>query len=345
MIAGIFKKNRETWMIVMAAFGIWIVAITYLLYLYGIPLSKGIVDSIISTFLIIGGWLLLENVFRFYSPKKSNFWMVLVLPLVIGILITLLINMLLSFLIENTSYHIFLQKACAIRAAMIFILLTAFSFIAVIYNRLEDQLKTREREEVALKMSREAELYHLRSQLQPHFLFNSLNSINALMVSRPEKAREMVFQLSDFLRGTIRKGAEQWVDFSEELHNLKLYLEIEKVRFGHRLQIKVNSLPETEGFQLPALLLQPLVENAVKFGLYGMVGEVTISIEAVSKRGSLHVVICNPYDTEDTQAHGSGYGLDAVKRRLYLLYGRHDLVYTDKQENVFRVILTIPQLI
>jgi len=331
-------------MIVLAAFLIWIAAVTYLLYLYGIPLSYGIVDSTLATLLIIGGWLLLENIFLFYSPKKSNFWMILVLPIVLGVPITLVLNMVLHFLIENTVYHTFLSEALAVRGAMVFVLLTAFTIIAVIYNRLEDQLKSREREEVALKMSREAELYHLRSQLQPHFLFNSLNSINALMISKPDKAREMVFQLSDFLRGTIRKGAEQWVDFSEELKTLKLYLEIEKVRFGHRLQITVNSLPETDGFQLPALILQPLVENAVKFGLYGMVGEVTISIDAVSKGGSLYVVICNPYDPTDHSPQGSGFGLNAVRRRLYLLFGRHDLVRTETIDNIFTVTLTIPQL-
>ncbi|HSJ69627.1 MAG TPA: histidine kinase, partial [Anditalea sp.] len=181
-------------------------------------------------------------------------------------------------------------------------------------------------------------------QLQPHFLFNSLNSINALMISRPEKAREMVFQLSDFLRGTIRKETEQLVDFSEELHTLKLYLDIEKVRFGHRLHVEVNADQNTFGLQLPALLLQPLVENAVKFGLYGMLGEVSISINAMLQSRNLHIIISNPFDPTDTPPPGSGFGLQAVKRRLYLVFGRHDLINISKTNDIFRVTINIPQL-
>jgi len=324
-------------MIVIAAFLLWIAAMTYVIYLYGIRTSQSLVDICISTLFIIGGWLLLENVFRFYTPKKSNFWLIMVIPLVLGIIISFIINLFLGFLIEDSAYHIFLHQALALRAVIVFILLMAFTVIAVVYGRLEDQLKSKEREEVAMKMSREAELYHLRSQLQPHFLFNSLNSINALVVSKPEKAREMVFQLSDFLRGTIRKGAEQLVGFSEELNTLKLYLEIEKVRFGHRLRVAVNAQPETDGYQLPALILQPLVENAVKFGLYGMVGEVTISIEAIAQGGGLKVVVRNPFDPSDTPPKGSGFGLNAVRRRLYLLYGRHELVQTDAKDDIFTV--------
>lgn len=286
----------------------------------------------------------MENVFRFYTPKKSNYWLVVFLPLVLSFVATFAVNFVLQFLVQDTGYVKFLQQALAARGGMIFLLLIAFSIIAVIYGRLEDQLKFKEREEVALKMAREAELYHLRSQLQPHFLFNSLNSINALMGSQPEKAREMVFQLSDFLRGTIRKGEEQWVEFSEELHTLKLYLDIEKVRFGHRLQVDIKADGSTEGLKLPALLLQPLVENAVKFGLYGMVGEVSIAITATAKGGGLHVVIQNPFDPTDAPPQGSGFGLSAVKRRLYLLFGRHDLVDTSMSNNIFTVTINIPQL-
>jgi len=241
-------------------------------------------------------------------------------------------------------YDKFLEAAIAVRGAFTFLLLIAFAIIAVIYNRLEDQLKSKEREEVALKVSREAELYHLRSQLQPHFLFNSLNSINALMATQPDKAREMVFQLSDFLRGTIRKGAEQVVAFSEELSTLKLYMEIERVRFGHRLTVNIEADPKTEAMELPALLLQPLVENAVKFGLYGLVGEVSISLKAVAKGGNLHIEITNPFDPTDAPPKGSGFGLSAVKRRLYLLFGRHDLVDTRIIYNLFIVTVNIPQL-
>jgi len=344
LITRIFKIKKETWSIITVAFLLWIAAVTFLLYQYGVQFSYSIIDSLITTALVLGGWLLLENVFKFYTPKKSNYWLVLFLPMVLSIVITFLSNWAVMILSADSLYDHFLREAVPVRGAIILLLLLAFAIIAVIYNRLEDQLKSKEREEVALKGSREAELYHLRSQLQPHFLFNSLNSINALMATQPEKAKQMVFQLSDFLRGTIRKGAEQVVAFSEELSTLKLYMEIEKVRFGHRLTVNIEADPATEAMELPALLLQPLVENAVKFGLYGLVGEVSITLKAVAKGGNLHIEISNPFDPTDAPPKGSGFGLSAVKRRLYLLFGRHDLVETGINDNIFVVTIDIPQL-
>lgn len=300
-------------------------------------------DAVLSTIFILGGFILLENVFGFYSPQRSNFFLILFLPLFLSFLITSLSYYISIFLIGSENYQIFLSQSYVLRLAFVFILFLAFTIIVIMYRRLEDQLISQKREESVQKMSREAELYHLRSQLQPHFLFNSLNSINALVASKPDKAREMIFQLSDFLRGTIRKEAAQWVSFEEEIHILKLYLDIEKVRFGHRLNVEVNSSPDLISYSLPSLLLQPLVENAVKYGLYGTVGEVTISLDAIAKSESLLVIIRNPFDPIDTPPKGSGYGLSAVQRRLYLLFGRNDLVHTANDNNVFTVTLTIPQ--
>ena len=116
--------------------------------------------------------------------------------------------------------------------------------VSVIWYNWQEQSEQEVRKQDAEKLTKEAELFKLRQQLQPHFLFNSLNSINALIGSRPQEARKMVQQLSDFLRGTIRKEEHQWVTLKEELQYLQLYLDIEKVRFGHRLftkKLKVTS--------------------------------------------------------------------------------------------------------
>ena len=121
-------------------------------------------------------------------------------------------------------------------------------------------------------MAKESELFKLRQQLQPHFLFNSLNSINALIGNRPDEARKMVQQLSDFLRGTIKKEETQWVTLQEEMQYLQLYLDIEKVRFGNRLSTAIEIGEDVSEMTLPALILQPIVENAIKFGLYDTTG-------------------------------------------------------------------------
>src|SRR5258708_40173562 len=99
-------------------------------------------------------------------------------------------------------------------------------------------------------------------------LFNSINSISAITGSKPEQARKMIQQLSDFLRGNLKKEEQQWVPLSEELQYLELYLDIEKVRFGHRLSTEISCEEGCLGLKLPPMLLQPIVENAIKFGLY-----------------------------------------------------------------------------
>jgi len=198
--------------------------------------------------------------------------------------------------------------------------------------------------EEAKQMAKDAELYKLRQQLQPHFLFNSLNSISALTGTQPEKARHMIFQLSEFLRGTLKKDEKQWNSLEEEMQYLELYLEIEKVRFGHRLQTNILCDDDALQLQLPAMLLQPVVENAIKFGLYDTTGEVLIKVEAKKLNDSLKVVVENPFDPETAQPlKGTGFGLASIQRRLFLLFARQDLLKTEKEDSRFITTILIPQ--
>ena len=130
----------------------------------------------------------------------------------------------------------------------------------------------------------------------------------------------MIHQLSDFLRGTL-KEEEQWITMEEELQNLELYLDIEKVRFGHRLSTVISKPPECLMLKLPPMLLQPVVENAIKFGLYDTTEDVTITIALSKENSLLQILIKNPFD-ENTSSprYGTGFGLNSVKRRLYLLF-------------------------
>jgi LytS/YehU family sensor histidine kinase len=207
-----------------------------------------------------------------------------------------------------------------------------------------DQQEIIERNTDAETLLREAELAKLRQQLQPHFLFNSLNSISALAGTKPNEARKMIQQLSDFLRSTLKKDDQQLVTIDEELNNLNLYLDIEKVRFGNRLHTEINCTDECMSQKLPSLLLQPLVENAIKFGLYDTIGDVTISILISCKPHQLEIKISNPYDETTSKASkGEGFGLNSVQRRLYLLYARQDLLKVEAANNIFTTTLLIPQ--
>jgi LytS/YehU family sensor histidine kinase len=154
----------------------------------------------------------------------------------------------------------------------------------------------------------------------------------------------MIQQLSDFLRGTLRKDEQQWSTLKEELEYLALYLDIEKVRFGHRLQTNIEYDDEVLQMKLPCLLLQPIVENAIKFGLYDTVGNVCIQIKAAILQNMLEVTVQNPYDPETAQPlQGTGFGLASIKRRLFLLFARHDLLQTKTEGDFFITNIRVPQ--
>ncbi len=194
----------------------------------------------------------------------------------------------------------------------------------------------------AAALLREAELYKLRQQLQPHFLYNSLNSISALTMIEPAKAQEMIGKLSDFLRSSVKKEAQDVIPIEEELQYIESYLTIESIRFGDRLTVQFEN-NFNKGATIPPFLLQPLLENAIKFGLYGKTGNVIISVSILSADGMLVITVINPFDADGQQPRGTGFGLKGLKRRLYLLYARTDLLETHKEKNLFTTVLKIPQ--
>jgi LytS/YehU family sensor histidine kinase len=237
------------------------------------------------------------------------------------------------------------SKSSTIRYGIGFLILGCMATMCLLWFTQKEQKEMDARKMEAEKLAKEAELYKLRQQLQPHFLFNSLNSISALVGNQPEKARKMIYQLSDFLRGTLKKEEQQLVNLEEELEYLELYLDIEKVRFGHRLSTIVDCKENCRLMKLPPLLLQPVVENAIKFGLYDTTDDITIRISATGENNFLEVIVENPFDPETSSPKkGTGFGLSSVQRRLYLLFARNDLVETKTENNLFITKVRIPQL-
>jgi len=248
---------------------------------------------------------------------------------------------------ENEPLYLsFLSKSWGIRFGVAFLLIGCMAILSILWYTLEEEQQNLQRKTDAERLAKEAELFKLRQQLQPHFLFNSLNSISALVGSQPEQARKMIQQLSDFLRGSIKKEEQQWTKLEDELQSLQLYLEIEKVRFGYRLTTTIEKEEVCNEMKLPPMLLQPIVENAIKFGLYDTTEAVAIRISATSQNNHLQIVVQNPFDKETSYPRqGTGFGLNSVKRRLYLLFARNDLLETRTDENLFITTVKIPQSI
>jgi LytS/YehU family sensor histidine kinase len=182
----------------------------------------------------------------------------------------------------------------------------------------------------------------LRSQINPHFLFNSLNSISSLTITDPEKARDMVVKLSEFMRYALSRKDELPVSLSNELENLRLYLEIEKVRFGDKLITEETIEKECLDFKIPVLLLQPLYENAVKHGVYESTESVKIMTNARINEGYVEITISNNYEDSPSQKRGTGTGLLNVSRRLELYYGNKAIIKSTKENGLYTVSLYIP---
>src|SRR5438552_11469042 len=308
-----------------------------------LPWQVAIIDSSISIISLLLFSLLIMNTLRFYTPKRERYVNILTWCLfLMGIWLAINHWLLLLTAGHFDGYHQFLKNSMPVRGSIALLILGCVSLISVVWFNSEEQKQTEQRKADAEKLSKEAELFKLRQQLQPHFLFNSLNSINALITIKPDEARKMVQQLSDFLRGTMRKEENQFIRFSDELEYLKLYLEIEKVRFGYRLKTELDISEESISWKIPSLLIQPLMENAIKFGLYGTTGEVTILLRARVIDKHLIVAVMNPFDADMQMPKGTGFGLNSVKRRLYLLFARNDLVEINKEKNSFVVVIRIP---
>ena len=182
----------------------------------------------------------------------------------------------------------------------------------------------------------------LRSQINPHFLFNSLNSVSSLTITDPEKARDMVIKLSEFMRYALSKKDEQPVSLRSELENLRLYLDIEKVRFGDKLSTEEYIDENCFEIKMPVLLLQPLYENAIKHGVYECTESVRITTVAKIINGHVEIIISNNYDTTPSSRKGTGTGLLNVARRLELFYGNKASIRTTKENGIYTVTLYIP---
>lgn len=227
-------------------------------------------------------------------------------------------------------------------------LLGALLYIAVVavqYVMLEAEA-SREAEAAVLRyrvLAREAELRAFKAQVDPHFLFNSLNAVASLCGSRPLDAREMAQRLAEFFRLMLRVGSLERISLGEEIDLVSRYLAIEKVRFGDRLLTHINVDEAATHCQVPPLLLQPLVENAVRHGIASVVEGGTIDIHAHLVDGTLKITIENPADPERVDAHGEGIGLVNAAGRLNAVSDGRARLSAAEDSGRFHVEIELPR--
>lgn len=324
----------------------WIAVCTLIVYyILNFSWQIALADSIISNGLLAFGCIIISNMLGYYQPKNEKMLVILLITSLLTVVVIFATKYGLNYLfIKQSSYKLFLDFSLPFRAIISFLCLTWCALTNILWYRLEEQSETQGRLLAAQNLAKEAELNKLRHQLQPHFLFNSLNSVYALTIVNPKEAGTMITKLATFLRGTLKRDDEVWVNVAEEMEYIQLYLDIEKVRFSHRLSIDVQIEDDTLNLRLPGTLLQPIVENAIKFGLYNTSTAITITIRVKLENNALVICVANPYDPEMTASKGTGFGLSSIRRRLYLLFADQNLLQTATQnDNLYITTLKIPQ--
>lgn len=224
----------------------------------------------------------------------------------------------------------------------LYIVNVIFFYAVNYYYAFKDKLKN----ETQLKeLVKEAELHALKSQINPHFLFNSLNSISSLTMTDPGRAQEMVINLSQLMRYSLKHEQDEKVTLKQELENNKLYLSIEKVRFGKKLN-PVFAIDEgCLKAEIPNMILQPLYENAIKYGVYEATETIDVITQVRCSDEVLEVTISNTYDKNAVSTKGEGIGLRNIRDRLQVIYANPHLLKIENKNNEFTVTLTIPQKI
>jgi two-component system, LytTR family, sensor kinase len=316
-------------------------------YSYGSFSNATIPDGILSLIIYSGIGLSLWYPFRYFNSTSSRTTSIianLVLSGAISVTLWVLITKYLVQLIlpKVNDYQAYWEATFPYRVGtgvFIYGLIVLAYYLFISLYRLSEKNAKEARLESLVK---ETELKMLRSQINPHFLFNSLNSVSSLTITDPDKAREMVIKLSEFMRYSLSKKDEQPVSLRSELENLRLYLEIEKVRFGDRLTTEENIDEKCLETKIPIMLLQPLYENAVKHGVYESTDSVSIKTKIACGKGYVEIVISNDYDLAPSSAKGTGTGLLNVSRRLDLFYGNRASIKATKENGIYSVSLFIP---
>jgi two-component system, LytTR family, sensor kinase len=216
-----------------------------------------------------------------------------------------------------------------------------FFYYLVIYNH---NLQEHALEEALLRQRiNEAELQALKSQINPHFLFNGLNSISSLTLSDPAKAHEMIIKLSSFLRYSLAHDPKQLIPLKQEIDNMEAYVAVEKIRFGDKLIFEKQIDTDCTEHKVPFLILQPLIENAIKHGVYESTEPVKITLKCLNMGlGSTQITVGNDFDPDAVPRKGTGTGLKNIQERLRIIYQLNNLFSIKKSERYFEVSIIIP---
>jgi len=339
------SKRRAYWILQLFGWTAWAMFNIFLLFFADIAtLNRSIVIFILS------GYYLISTHFFRYVVLKNN-WLelsliqllprVLLFSLVLGIS-NYLVHIIGSTLLETIN----LESALGLTAMLgnliyslvFYIIWAAIYFIFHYFERYNASLKYD-------AIIYEIELNKLKSQLNPHFIFNALNSIRALVDEDPLKSKRAITQLSNILRNSLIMNKRKLIDFSDEIKTVKDYLDLEAIRLEERLNVNIDISPDADSYQIPPLMIQTLVENGIKHGVATLTKGGNISLKAWQEEDQLRIQIRN--SGQYANGHGknnSGYGIENTEQRLNLIFGKSATFKIENENN--KTVLTeinIPQ--
>jgi hypothetical protein len=217
--------------------------------------------------------------------------------------------------------------------------------VALFYILLSNEAahEAAQRELQAQALAKESELKALKTQVNPHFIFNCLNSISALTSSDPATAREMCVRLAEFLRKTLGLGEKARIPLGEELDLAHAYLSVEQIRFGARLKFEENIDSEAVKYVVPPLLLQPLIENAIRHGVASLTDSGWVKLEIKrSAANTVSIRIENNFDADAPRRRGAGIGLKNVRQRVDASYGNRARMDVRSTAGHFQIVMELP---
>jgi sensor histidine kinase YesM len=353
------EDRKYYWFAQVTAWGIWsglLGLFNYVNDIFG-PVEVAVISLII---LMLG--IGLSHAYRWFMisdrwlrlPLMRLFPRAVIGSLVCGTIYTLALASILdlffsrpdSAVILGAQYDLLFQLL--VTWILIFMIWSA-AYLAYNYvrNYEHEEIKNLKLESTSLKLEssrNEMELNSLRAQLNPHFMFNAMNSIRALINEDPELAKNAVTKLSNILRNTLISGKKNTVTLEEEMAIVKDHLALEKIRYEERLSIKFDIQPGLMSFKIPPLVIQTLVENGIKHGVSKITEGGLLQIEVKSKNDCLHVVVENSGQLQENARSETGIGLDNAKKRLKIMYGSSaSLLIKNKNESTVRTELIIPE--
>ena len=289
---------------------------------YAMRESFPILFEIIAGFIIVI-FLIICLIFFFERTllkDSKNFSLQVLIPFFSISIMAIVVLFIFNALMPDKSNGIYLSVTYSL---VFYSLIIGFIRSIYIFTRIKSENIIRKKDLELARMSelhKQAELQSLRAKINPHFLYNALNSIASLATTDARKTEQMALALSDFFKYAINREQKQLNTLSEELNAIRTYLEIEKVRFGDRLTFEIDCPPELLDIQIPQLLIQPLVENAIKHGLSQITENGLIGILVCKEENQLKIRV---YDNGPDFPEGplTGFGIQNTQERIALLYG------------------------